>query len=53
MSTSECIEMVCCINTVEYYSAVKKKEIWPLAAARMDLETSPLTEVTQRKTNVI
>ena len=32
------------IYTVEYYSAIKKNEIMPFAAARMDLEIIILSE---------
>ena len=44
--------------TMEYYSAIKKNEIkkneiMPFAAIWMDLEIIILTEVSQRKTNVI
>ena len=41
------------IYTMEYYSAIKKNEIMPFAAILMDLETIILTEVSQRKTNII
>ena len=38
---------------MEYYSAIKKNEIMPFAATWMDLEIIILSEVSQRKTNVI
>ena len=43
------------IYTLEYYSAIKKNEIMPFAATRMDLEMIILSEVKvrQRKTNII
>ena len=41
------------IYTMEYYSAIKKNEIMPFAAILMDLETIILSEVSQRKTNII
>ena len=37
--------------TIEYSSAVKKKEIWPFAATWMDLKGITLSEITQRKVN--
>ena len=37
----------------EYYSAIKKNEIMPFAATWMDLEFIILSEVRQRKTNII
>ena len=40
------------IYTVEYYSALKKSEIIPYAATRMDLEIIILSEVSQTKTNI-
>ena len=39
------------IYTVEYYSAIEKEEVMPLAATWMELETLILSEV--RKTNTI
>ena len=41
------------IYTTEYYSAIKWNEIMPLAATWMDLEIIILSEVSQRKTNII
>ena len=37
------------INTVEYYSAIKKNEIMPLAATWMDLKIIILSEVSQKE----
>ena len=44
-STEEWIKKTWYIYTLEYYSAIKKNEIMPYAATRMDLS--------QRKTNII
>ena len=41
------------IHTTESYSAIKKKEIMPFAATWMDLEIVIMSEVSQRKTNII
>ena len=37
------------VYTVEYYSAIKKKEIMPFAATQMDLEMMVLSEVLKDK----
>ena len=41
------------IYTMEYYSAIKRNKIMPFAATSMDLEILILSEVRQRKTNII
>ena len=38
--------------TMEYYLAVKKNDIMPFAATRMDLEIIVLTEVSQQREQV-
>ena len=37
----------------EYYSAIKKNEILPFATTWMELEGIMLSEISQRKTNII
>ena len=41
------------LRAVEYYSAITKSEITPLAATWMALEILILSEVSQTKTNII
>ena len=52
-STEEQIKKIWYIYTMEYYSAIKKYEVMTLAATWMDLEIIILSEVSQRKTNII
>ena len=52
-STDEWINKIWYIYTMEYYLALKKNEILPFAATRMDLEGIILNEITQRKTNAV
>ena len=52
-STEEWIKKIRYIHTMEYHSAMKKNEIMPFAATRMDLEIIILSEVRKRKTNTI
>ena len=48
-STEEWIKKIWYIYTMEYYSAIKKNEIIPLAATWMDLEIVILNEVSKRQ----
>ena len=41
------------IHTTEYHSAIKKNEIMPFATTGMDLEIITVSEVRQRKTNIL
>ena len=38
---------------MEYYLAIKKKEILPFATMCMELEGIMLSKISQRKTNII
>ena len=38
---------------MEYYSAIKKNKIMPFAATCVDMEIIILSEISQRKTNII
>ena len=53
LSTEVWIKKMWYIYTMEYYSALKKNETVPFAATWMDLEVVILSEISQRKTNII
>ena len=42
-----------CLHATEYYSAIKKNKIMPFAAIWIDLEMIILSEVSQRKANIL
>ena len=52
-STEEWIKKMWYIYTMEYYSATRKNEIIPFSATWIDLEIVILSEISQRKTNII
>ena len=41
------------IYTMEYYSGIERKEVMPFAATWMDLVVVILSEVSQRRRNII
>ena len=47
--TDEWIKKMWYINTMEYYSAIKKNDIMPFIATWMDLEIIILSKVSQRQ----
>ena len=49
----EWIKKMWYIYTMEYYSAIKKKEILPFATPWMELEGIMLSEISQRKTKIM
>ena len=52
-SMDECIKKMWYINTMEYYSAIKRNEILPFATTWLELEGIMLSEISQRKTKII
>ena len=54
MSTNRGMDREDVVHTyVEHYSTIKKNEIMPFAEAWMNLEIIILSEIRQRKTNII
>ena len=49
-STDEWIKKMCYIYTMEYYSAMREKEILPFMTTWMDLEGIMLSEISQKNT---
>ena len=52
-STDEWVKKMWYINTMEYYSAIKRNEIGSFVERWMDLETVIQSEVRNRKTNIV
>ena len=52
-SMDEWIKKMWYIDTMEYYSAIKKNEILPFVTTWMELEGITLSEISQRKTKII
>ena len=52
-SMDEWIKKMWDIHTVEYYLAIRKNEILPFATTWMEREGIMLSEISQRKTNII
>ena len=50
--TDEWMKKMWHIYTMEYYLAIKKKEILPYATTWMDLQGIMQSEISQRKTNM-
>ena len=48
--TDERINKIWCVHTMEYYSALRKKEILPFVTTWLDMEDTMLRETSQRKT---
>ena len=52
-SMDEWIKKMWYTHTMEYYLAIKKNEILPFATTWIELEGIMLSEISQRKTNII
>ena len=52
-STDEWIKKMWLIYTMEYYLAMRKNEILPFVATWMELEGIMLSEISQRRTDII
>ena len=52
-SIDEWLKKTWYIYTMEYYSAIKKNEIMSFTVTRLDQETVILSEVSQRRRNII
>ena len=50
--TDEWVKKMWYIHTMEYYSAIKKKEILSFAKTWIELEDFRLSEISQRKTSI-
>ena len=50
-SKGEWIKKMCHIYTMEYYSAIKRNDIWSFVETWMDLETVIQSEVSQKEKN--
>ena len=51
--TDERMKKMWFMYTMEYYLAMRKNEIWPFAATWMELEGIMLSEISQRKTDIM
>ncbi|KAF0884905.1 LORF2 protein, partial [Crocuta crocuta] len=52
-STDEWIKKIWYMYIMEYYLAIRKNEILPFASTWVELECIMLSEISQRKTNII
>ena len=52
-STHEWTKKMWYIYTMEYYSAIKRNEIWSFVETWMDLETVIQREVSQKENNIV
>ena len=51
-SVDEWIKQLCDIDTMEYYSAIKKKKILPFATVWMELENIMLSEINHSEKDI-